>query len=312
MSHVFISYNRQETDYVEQLTAHIQAHQFSVWWDRHLETGDKWQEELSIAIQTSSVVIVLMSEAGQESDWVKREVALAIKMDCRILPLLLSGKPFEDLKPYQHLPVSQDRMPGEEFFERLRTFARPNSSYVIDALVDKLEQEKGFQKQARSQYMARIEPAYTGIRSQSWSLDINAISLILADSLSPSQMQNVHDDYFAYLRNWKPSFFGERLIKKRGILGFVFENPVSQDILDIVRKLVRDSEQSGLHLLDGVRTVSWAISLDLARVEGQFVMLEVLPPAIADFYPGRKWLQASLPELIEKYAEARKRFAKGI
>lgn len=312
MSHIFISYNHDNTDYVKQLTAHIQANQFSVWWDEHIKMGSDWKESLSIAIQTSSAVIVVMAQTGEPSEWVEREIKLALAKGIPIIPLLLAGKPFTILAAIQYIRIKGEAMPGANFFQRLREHARPNSSYTIDTLVKKLEDEKDFERQARSAYLSQIEPAYTGIRKRGWSFDINAICLILADSLSPSQMKTVHDDYFDYLRNWKPPFFGERLIKKRGILGFVFEDPISQETIEVVRQLVRDSEQSGLHILDGVRTVSWAISLDLERVEGQFVMLEILPPAIADFYPGRKWVQAFIPDFIAKYAKAREIFKKGI
>lgn len=312
MSHIFISYHHDNTDYVKQLTAHIQANQFSVWWDEHIKMGSDWREALSIAIQTSSTVVVIMAQTDEPSKWVKREIELALEKGIPIIPLLLAGKAFSILDSIQHIRIKSEAMPGADFFERLREHARPNSSYMIDALVKRLEDEKGFEKQAHSDYLSQIEPAYIGIRKQSWSFDINAICLILADSLSPSQMKSVHDDYFSYLRNWKPSFFGERLIKKRGILGFVFEDSISQETIEMVRQLVRDSEQSGLHILDGVRTVSWAISLDLERVEGQSVMLEILPPAIANFYPGRQWVESFISVFLAEYTKAREVFKKGI
>jgi nucleotide-binding universal stress UspA family protein len=64
--HVFISYSHaHDGAYVELLAAHLEQEGVTVWFDRDIVTGDRWDEVIREKIDTSVGVIVVMSPAAE-------------------------------------------------------------------------------------------------------------------------------------------------------------------------------------------------------------------------------------------------------
>lgn|GEM_PF-4736084 len=92
MSHVFISYNRINTNYVKKLEKRLISEGFQVWCDSHIKTGDEWWRVVKDKLSGSSAVIVIMTEPASNSPWVLRETAIADFLEKPIFPLLLGGE----------------------------------------------------------------------------------------------------------------------------------------------------------------------------------------------------------------------------
>lgn len=122
MSHVFISYSRQNTDYAERLVDSLKAHGFDVWIDHRIEYGVNWSSEIFTAIRECAAFIVIMSPASHESKWVRREVAYADEIARPIFPILLEGEQWPLLLTMQHVDARDGNLPSPAFFERLREF----------------------------------------------------------------------------------------------------------------------------------------------------------------------------------------------
>jgi hypothetical protein len=99
----FISYSRQDAEFVSQMQAHLLAAQFDIWRDVHgLNAGDRWPRKLGDAIAASPTFILIWSANAAHSDFVELEwtVAIALKRTICIVSLDASELP-PTLRPYE-------------------------------------------------------------------------------------------------------------------------------------------------------------------------------------------------------------------
>jgi hypothetical protein len=117
--HVFISYSRTDTAYVERLAAHLQAAGVPVWVDHEIDYGDRWASVIEAEISSCVAFVPVMTPAAGASEWVEREIHFAQQLGRPILPLLLAGQPFFRLATTQHEDVTSGAMPTPAFVARL-------------------------------------------------------------------------------------------------------------------------------------------------------------------------------------------------
>jgi hypothetical protein len=297
MSHVFISYSHANTDIIRNLAKDLESRHFSVWYDDKIKPGTRWSDEIFQAIATSSALIVVMTPEAEKSEWVKKEIEAAIAEKVRIFPVLLSGERFEDLSHLQYVKFDSDGSLPQIFYDELEQFVRRTNSPLIVKLTKALIQEKGFERQPPSNKFMQLEPAALLLRE--YLVDINAFALIKADSLSDAEITALHQAFFHHLSDWRPAFFLKRGLGKTGVMGFVFENGCTQEKIDLIVKQRAATEESGLVLTDGARTVSWAIDVPANRVHSYEVVLPSLLPQAAFFYPGKEWIE----QFLQKYSQ---------
>ncbi|MEL7432882.1 MAG: toll/interleukin-1 receptor domain-containing protein [Chloroflexota bacterium] len=127
MTHIFISYSRRDTDYVEQLERRLASEGFQVWRDNHIRTGDAWWQVVKANIESCSAIVVVMSPAAAESLWVMRETAIADYLGKRAFPLLLDGSATDDAWSIysfvHHTDVQDGRLPDATFYDHLARFS---------------------------------------------------------------------------------------------------------------------------------------------------------------------------------------------
>ncbi len=116
MSHIFISYSRDDQAYARQLAIYLQDKGFKIWIDDRINFGDAWFREISKAIRTCGAFIVVMSPSAEASEWVHKEILIAIKREKQlkyniIFPLLLDGEEFDILIDRQFDSVKEGIMP---------------------------------------------------------------------------------------------------------------------------------------------------------------------------------------------------------
>jgi hypothetical protein len=97
VSHVFLSYSREDRPVVERLTHDLTAAGVSVWSDLALLPGDDWLSQISGALDEATAVVVIVSPASLASAWVTREWAGALERSQRVFPVLAGGATFADL-----------------------------------------------------------------------------------------------------------------------------------------------------------------------------------------------------------------------
>lgn len=124
--YVFVSYSREDADYVERLVDHLREHDIDVRLDKQMPIGATWERWICDNIDASSAVIVVMTPAADESARVTDEWTWAREHDKPIKPLLLTGKPFYGLAQLQCEDVQGERMPSTGFVKSLRDDVAPN------------------------------------------------------------------------------------------------------------------------------------------------------------------------------------------
>lgn len=104
---VFISYSSEDSELVEALVKLIQLDGKRVFRDRdEIKPGDRWEDKILSALESSRQFVIFWCCHAECSDWVEREIYLAIKHDRRIVPVLLCHHKIpESLKPYQYLDI---------------------------------------------------------------------------------------------------------------------------------------------------------------------------------------------------------------
>jgi hypothetical protein len=118
--HVFVSYARQDTDYVDRLVAHLGAQRIPLWHDRgDINAGDRWERLIAEKVETCSAFVVVMTPAASESHWVGVELQHALTLRKPILPLLRHGTVLFALNTVEYEDVTDGRLPSPRFTGRL-------------------------------------------------------------------------------------------------------------------------------------------------------------------------------------------------
>ena len=110
---IFISYSRQDKNFVDNLAMQLVAHKARVWLDRwELHVGDSLIKRIQEDIAGASALLVMLSKASVQSEWCKKElsarlirqleekrvVVLPVLIeDCEI-PLFLRDKLYADFR----------------------------------------------------------------------------------------------------------------------------------------------------------------------------------------------------------------------
>jgi adenylate cyclase len=87
---LFLSYAREDVDTARQLAECLGRAGHEVWWDRHIQGGSRFTNEIDRALKDAQAVIVLWSSASVESAWVQDEAAEG-RDTGRLVPITVNG-----------------------------------------------------------------------------------------------------------------------------------------------------------------------------------------------------------------------------
>jgi len=132
VSHVFISYSKENREYVCLLRDHLLHRGFDVWIDEVIEPGDDWWRYIRQAIKDCAAFIVVMTPEAESSHWVGVELLHALEYKRPIFPLLRSGDPnpfnsdtWSRIANLQFTDVRDGRMPSNRFYEQMKNRGVP-------------------------------------------------------------------------------------------------------------------------------------------------------------------------------------------
>ncbi len=90
MSRVFLSYAREDVEAAKRLADAIAIAGHEVWWDRHIQGGSRFTNEIDRALKEAEAVVVLWSETSVRSAWVQDEAAEG-RDSGRLVPVALDS-----------------------------------------------------------------------------------------------------------------------------------------------------------------------------------------------------------------------------
>lgn len=88
MADIFISYASEDRERVAPLVEHLQDAGFSIWWDRQLQGGTFFPEEIEDEVNKALIVLVAWSVESVKSHWVADEAELG-RSAGKLIPLAL-------------------------------------------------------------------------------------------------------------------------------------------------------------------------------------------------------------------------------
>ena len=89
MKHFFISYAHDDNDFAELLRIRLEEAEIKVWIDNsNIKAGTNWRESIDNAIRGSIGIILIMSPASLNSQYVTYEWAYALGLDKHLIPLM--------------------------------------------------------------------------------------------------------------------------------------------------------------------------------------------------------------------------------
>jgi hypothetical protein len=86
MSDIFISYAREDRDWVSLLAAALSRQGWNVWWDRSIAIGRNFDEVIETELAAARAVIVVWSGNSVDSRWVRAEAQEGLD-DEKLIPV---------------------------------------------------------------------------------------------------------------------------------------------------------------------------------------------------------------------------------
>lgn len=134
MSHIFISYSRQDVEFARYVRAMLENQGFSVWMDeKRLSAGMDWWDEIENNIDSCTAFLVIMSPDSRDSVFVRNEILRALDQKRPLFPVLYRGKHFGMLAHAHYeemLGGLSDTFSGD-FLKRLQDVAGVRTSRTI-------------------------------------------------------------------------------------------------------------------------------------------------------------------------------------
>ena len=92
MADIFLSYSRKDSEFCDLLSVELEK-LYEVWIDlSDVKGGTEWVMAIERGIKEAKVFLVVISNHGNESVWVRRETQYALKCNRYIIPLLLNDQ----------------------------------------------------------------------------------------------------------------------------------------------------------------------------------------------------------------------------
>jgi hypothetical protein len=100
MAQIFLSYSRKDQRPMIAVKTALTEAGLTVWTDEKLEPGTPvWQRKVEVEIEAASWMVVLLSPAAKDSDWVRSEIGRARIVGINIVPLIVDGENPRDFLP---------------------------------------------------------------------------------------------------------------------------------------------------------------------------------------------------------------------
>ena len=101
MGHIFISYSRKDSEFVDRLSRALELYGFPTWEDvKAIAGGDVWKAAISKAVRECDAFLIVLSPQSASSENVSKELAVATKHARRILPVMYQACKIPDKMDY--------------------------------------------------------------------------------------------------------------------------------------------------------------------------------------------------------------------
>ena len=133
MADVFISYSREDREWVEALANQLQSEGYTVWWDWDLLVGKRYRETIDNELKSCKATIVVWSQHSVQSDFVRDEAEEAQQRNVLVPILKESVRPPAGFRQIQTADLSSwsggaDHAEFRRVVRGIASFAGPPTS----------------------------------------------------------------------------------------------------------------------------------------------------------------------------------------
>jgi hypothetical protein len=122
---IFLSYCRTDKALADQFVELARRRGLTVWYDQLISGGQDWRNSIVEALRNSKSLVILFSEASNDSRQIIKELAIADNFSKLVIPILVEDT--EPRGPYLY-----------EMASRNWINLYPNPSSLLDSLIDRL------------------------------------------------------------------------------------------------------------------------------------------------------------------------------
>ena len=158
MADIFISYSSEDKTNVKLIAELLEQQGWSVWWDRQIPIGQRFDSVIEEELAKAYCVIVIWTKRSVASEWVKNEANEAAQLG-KLVPLLLENVP---------LPLAFKRMETALLAGWKGEPDHPELSLLFNAISQTIQKNKE-KKDTRSPDFT-TNPKETG-KHKEWKLD---------------------------------------------------------------------------------------------------------------------------------------------
>jgi HEAT repeat protein len=126
MSHVFISYKRENLKFAQQIEKQFESAGIRTWYFPQIKAGEEWRTTIDTAIQKCFALVVVMTPQARQSEYVTYEWSFALGLGIPIVPVLLEPTSLHPkLETLQYIDFSaRFEEPWDRLIERLLELQR--------------------------------------------------------------------------------------------------------------------------------------------------------------------------------------------
>jgi hypothetical protein len=201
MKHIVLCYDRQDAATQRRILTTLRAQGLDIWTDDALEPETTaWKTAIEQAIEDAAALVVLMSPAAKQSEWIDREIAYANANKVLICPVLIAGDeasaiPFE-LIDWQWIDVRKSDRPVTDILapclqHHLSTLSTSPNYLRLDAdTICKTPYAVCTGSDTRG--AVTIERATVGQLAQTFGFTLEELELNRKGEISEEQRQRLH------------------------------------------------------------------------------------------------------------------------
>lgn len=91
MKHIFISYKRENIDFIDKIVEKLEVAKMPVWADvKKLRASEDWSEKIETAIQEAAAVVVVITPQAMKSEYITYEWSFALGRGIPVVPLMVT------------------------------------------------------------------------------------------------------------------------------------------------------------------------------------------------------------------------------
>jgi O-acetyl-ADP-ribose deacetylase (regulator of RNase III) len=242
-TNIFISYKTGEKDkntlVANMIRDLLDDHEdYTVWMDDKLMAGKRYNTQLYEQIGEADVLVLIYTEAAANSEWVKREIAVARGARTSILPVLVEGDNQTmneelgkfDLQDFQWVDFRQGSREQKDYLfdsiEQIKDEARENRRRWLESTVRLTESSffKAEDDKAHAAYRLADRPATTVYLATGDITRLRGIDVLV----------NSENNYMQMSRTFEPGTVSRALRWAGGFADGRFYDTIQRDLNDQV------------------------------------------------------------------------------